>query len=238
MKKITAFLTVSLVILFSMNASAWSKKVSGNGDVTKEVRKVRSFDGVKASAGINVYLFQGNKEKVVVETDENIQECLITEVDGGVLKCYLDCSVRRSTKLNVYVNFKEINKIKASSGSDIYGETLIEASFLEVDASSAADIKIEVDAKEIEVDASSGADAVVKGKADYFSGNASSGADIKAQDLVVKEARASASSGADVKISVKESITASASSGGDVTYYGNPAHESVKESSGGDVKRK
>lgn len=239
MKKITTLLTLVLTILFSMNASAWSGTIRGNGDVTKETRKVKSFDGVKASAGINVYLFQGDNEKVVVETDENLQECIVTRVVDGVLKCYIDCNnVRNSTKMNVYVNFKNINSIKASSGADIYGETLIVADVLDVNASSSGDIRIEIDANEIDVDVSSGADAVIKGKANYFSGDASSGADIKAMDLVVKEAEASASSGADVRITVTERIKASASSGGDVVYAGNPTIEKVNESSGGDVKRR
>lgn len=240
MKKLKSFVLLIIAVLATQSLMAynWTKTVHGNGHVTKEVRKVSSFTGIKASAGINVYLFQGDEEKVVVETDENIQDCLITEVDGSVLKCYMDCSVRNSTKLNVYVNFKTLNSIKASSGSDVYGETPIVANHLEIDASSAAEIKVEVNAETIDCSASSGADAVIKGKAEYFDGDASSGADIKASDLVVKSCKASASSGADVQISVTDKIDAHASSGGDVVYYGNPEVEHISESSGGDVKRR
>ncbi|MDA3928400.1 MAG: DUF2807 domain-containing protein [Prolixibacteraceae bacterium] len=240
MKKIAILTTVMLTMLISTNANAWnwSKSVRGNGNVTKELRDVSSFSGVKASSGINVYLFQGDNEKVVVEADENIQECIITEVDGSVLNCYFDCNIRHSTKLNVYVNFKNLNKIKASSGSDIYGETLIETDELEIEVSSGADVKIEVEANEVDCDVSSGADATIKGKSNHFEGSASSGADIKAAGLKVKTCKASASSSGDIKIAVSEKIKASASSGGDVTYYGNPTVEHISESSGGDVKRK
>ena len=240
MKKFKSFvlLTIALVATQSLMAYNWTKTVRGNGNVTKEVRKVESFSGIKSSAGINVYLFQGDEEKVVVETDENLQECLITEVDGSVLKCYMDCNVRHSTKLNVYVNFKTLNKIKASSGSDVYGETPISTDHLDIDVSSAADVKVEVHASSIDCEASSGADAVIKGKAEYFDGDASSGADIKASDLRVKSCKASASSGADIHISVSDKIDAHASSGGDVVYYGNPEIEHISESSGGDVRHR
>ena len=198
MKKITTLLTLLLTILLSINASAynwgWSKKVSGNGNVTKEVREVKGFDGIKASAGINVYLFEGDEEKVVVEADENLQECIITKLDGGVLKCYIDCRVTRSKKMNVYVNYTKMNSIKASSGSDVYGESVIKSDNLELDASSGADIKIEIEAGTVNCDASSGGDAVLKGKAKHFDGNASSGADIKAEELIVNSCKANASS--------------------------------------------
>lgn len=240
MKKLTAVFTLIFTLVFSLTGSAnfWGKTVRGNGNVSKELRKVTSFNGIKASAGINVYLFQGNEEKVIVEADENIQECVKTEVEGGVLKCYIDCSIRHSTKLNVYVNFKNINLIKASSGAEVFGETIIETKELKINVSSGADVKIEVNAGEVDCNVSSGSDAVIEGTADEFYGDASSGADIKAEGLEVKYCKASASSAGDIKITVTETIEASASSGADVIYYGNPKNMHVHESSGGDVKRR
>lgn len=231
-------LTLTLVLSFGTATQSWAKRVKGNGHVTKETRAVSGIAGIKASTGVNVYLFQGNEEKVVVETDENLQECLITKMDGDILKCYVDCSVNHASKLNVYVNYKVLNKIKASSGSDVYGETTIKTDFLDIDVSSGADVKVEVDADELSCDVSSGADAVLKGTVGYFNAEASSGADIKASELKVKECKANASSAGDIRVHVADKIEASASSGGDVVYYGNPTVEHVRESSGGDVKRK
>lgn len=237
MKKITVLLSLTLSIIFTLTSCAnnWSKRVYGNGNVVKETRNVSGFDGVKASSGINVYLFQGDDEKVLVETDENLQESVITEVDGSILKCYIEGSIQRSSKLNVYVNYKKLNLIKASSGSDVYGETVIVTSDIKIDVSSGADVKVELKAETVYCNVSSGADAVLKGEAEHFDGDASSGADIKAADLLVKTCKASASSAGDIRITVSEKIEANASSGGDVVYSGNPKIEHINESSGGDV---
>jgi hypothetical protein len=240
MKRLLSFVILVMAVMISpaLQAQNWFKSVSGNGNVTKEVRKVASFDAVKASAGVNVYLFQGNDEKIVVETDENLQECLRVEVDGSTLKCYADCSIRNASKLNVYVNYRNLNSIKASSGADVFGETLLETNHLDVRSESGADVKLEVKAGSVNCNASSGADIVIKGKADYFEGDASSGADINAAELEVKSCKANASSAGDIQITVTEKIDANASSGGDVVYYGRPAVEHTSESSGGDVKRR
>lgn len=240
MKRFLSVIFLALIVLISpaVQAQNWFKSVSGNGNVTKEVRKVASFDAVKASAGVNVYLFQGNEEKIVVETDENLQECLRVEVDGSTLKCYVDCSIRNSSKLNVYVNYRKLNSVKASSGADVYGETVLETSYLNVRSESGADVKLDVKAGSINANASSGADIVLKGTADFFEGDASSGADINAVELEVKSCKANASSAGDIQITVKEKIDANASSGGDVVYYGRPEIEHTSESSGGDVKRR
>ncbi len=237
--KTQIFLRFLLVVLIAgTTITSHAKIVKGNGNVTKEERKVAQFDAIKASTGINVYLFQGDKEKVVVETDENLQECVVVEVDGNVLKCYIDGSIRKSKKLNVYVNFDDLKAIEATSGSDIYGETIIKADILELDASSGADIKVEVETISLNCDVSSGAEITVLGTSDSFEGDASSGADIKARELTTKKAKASSSSAGDISITVLEEINADASSGGDVNFYGNPNKVYVDESSGGDVNQK
>ena len=229
---------VPLLISCQVKADNWLKSVWGDGHVTKESRKVDSFDGIKTSAGIDVYLFQGDEEKVVVETDDNLQDCIKTEVKGSTLHCYIDCRVRHSSMMKVYVNYKMLNKIDASSGSDVRGETVMKAESLRIESSSGADVKLEVEAQNISCSSSSGADILIKGKAEDFRGNASSGADIKADGLTVKTCNVSASSAGDIRITVTDRIDADASSGGDVVYYGKPDIEHVHESSGGDVSRR
>lgn len=240
MKKsnLLSFFLLTIALSLFLGSCNMLDSVRGNGNVVKETRNIDSFTGVKASAGINVYLFQGDEEKVVVEADENLMDCVVTKVEGNVLRCYLNCNVVSSSKLNVYVNFKSINKIDASSGSDVYGETIIKTDFLDLGSSSGADLKVEVEAGNVECNVSSGADALIKGKADHFDGGASSGGNINAKDLTVKTCDASASSAGNISITVTENIDADASSGGNINYYGNPKSESTNESSGGDVSRR
>jgi hypothetical protein len=240
MKRIILFLAVIIPLFSSLEtiAGGWGCTVWGNGKVVKKTRAVRSFDAVNASSGVNVYLFHGDEEKVVVETDQNLQECIRTEVRGSTLHCYFDCSVRKSTKANIYVNFKSLNKVNASSGSDVYGETVIKSENFRVDASSGSDVKLELDAGSVNANCSSGSDIVLKGKARHFDGNASSGSDIKAAGLTVETAKAIASSAGDIEIWVSDKIDANASSGGAITLHGNPIKQNVNSSSGGKVRQR
>ncbi len=240
MKNKLFLIPMIFIFLLNFNACALnlSKVVYGNGNVTKELRTVVSFDELSASSGVNVYLFQGDEEKVIVETDENLQECVITKVEGNTLHCYVEGSIKKSRKLNVYVNYKQLKKIKASSGADVYGETILRAEKLSVNVSSGADVKLETEADFLEGEVSSGADLVLKGKANTFYGSASSGADIKADDLQVNDCKLNASSAGDIKVHVNNKIDASASSGADISYSGNPSFVEVHRSSGGDIRKR
>lgn len=211
--------------------------VSGNGNVTTEERAVSDFDGVRGSAGIDVYLEEGDENKVVVEADENLMDIITTEVVNGKLKIRAEKSIRRAKSNKVYVTYTNLNTIEASSGADVIGNSVIKSETLSLSSSSGADLEVEILAKEVYADCSSGADLKVSGKATSLRANASSGSDIKAKDLLVVTCTADASSGADITVNVKDRLNGNASSGGDIKYYGNPEAVSAKDGYSGSIRK-
>ena len=237
LKKSTFTLAVLVFFLGSVaNAQFWGEK--GNGNVKKEQREVGSFRAISASSGLDVYLRQGDSESVTVEADENLMEHIITKVKGDELILKVDGSIRRATKMDVYVTLVDIKELHISSGSDVESNGTIKVTELDISVSSGADAKLELHGQDISCSVSSGADAYLTGKADFFYGKASSGSDLKAKGLTAIACKAKASSGGDVTVWAEESIEASASSGGDVNFYGGPEKVNVSSSSGGDVNRR
>lgn len=230
-------MTLSILLLTQVSATA-SKKAKGNGYVTKELRKIDSFSKIKASSGLNIILFQGEEEKIIVETDENLLNLIKTTIEGETLKCFIDDQIKFATKMNVYVYYKNVNSIKASSGADVDSDLILKGTTMKLKSSSGADIKLKLKVNNLTCDASSGAVIKVEGWADEIDAEASSGADVKAKDMKVKYAKAEASSAGTIVVSPSEKIIATASSSGDIIYYGNISDISISESSGGDVRKK
>src|SRR5450759_4758949 len=165
MKTFRSF-TVAIIILAisSCTHAQYWKSVRGHGHVITKERKTDSFTGIKVSSGIDVYLKQGNNESVSVEADENLHEYILTEVRNGVLNVYSEYNIRDAEKKRVYVTIKEVNSIKTTSAGDVFGESLINSDRLELSASSAGDIKIEVNSKNLDVDISSSGDINLKAR--------------------------------------------------------------------------
>ena len=219
----TLILTVlSAFVLTSCNFDFVVNGERGNGDVVTKTRNVEDFDGVRGSAGLDVFLEKGSENKVVVEADSNLHEYIETEVVNGVLKVRTSRNINRAKAKKVYVTFTELNTVEASSGADVISNDVIRAEELSISSSSGADLEIEIDAREVTAKCSSGADIKLSGRAKYFTADASSGSDINARNLDATKVRAEASSGADVVVNVQESLDAKASSGGDIKYYGDP----------------
>ncbi len=229
-----------LLLVFLLSGVATS--IAGNNDKT-ENRKVSSFSEIKVSSGIDVYLKMGDTEAVKVVADDDIIDKLKTEVRDDALHIFMKKndwfnwgSGNKSRK--VYVTVKQLEKLEASSGSDVYCENTLKGDKLDVRASSGSDVKLDVIYKHFSIDTSSGSDANITGKVKFLTAEASSGSDIKAGDLSAVICNASASSGSDITVNVSDEINAKASSGADIRYYGNPKLRETDESSGGDVRGK
>jgi hypothetical protein len=232
--------TITIAILgISLCAEGQIRKtVHGDNNVVTKERKAESFSGIKVSTGIDVYLKQGNNESISVEADENLHEYILTEVRDGILHVYTDVNIREAERKRVYVTMKEVNSVRTSSAGDVIGESPIKSDKLDLSASSAGNIKLEVNAKEIEAEISSSGDITLSGDADILEADLSSAGDLNAYDLTVREADVSVSSAGNADINVSEKITARASSAGDINYQGNPRYVDAHSSSAGGVHKR
>lgn len=239
MKNIKVLLVTAICISITACIDGQIRRtVYGNKDVVKKERQAGTFNGVRVSSGIDVYLSQGDKESVVVEADENIHEYIVTENKGGILHVYSSANIREAAMKRVYVTMREINSVMTSSAGDIIGETPVRGDRIELSASSAGNIKLEVFANEIKVGISSSGDVTLSGETDFLKAALSSAGDLNAYNLKAKEADISASSAGDADVYVTEKLTARASSAGDIYYKGNPAFVDAHSSSAGSVQQR
>ena len=234
------FLLIAITVIgISCSVGGQSRKtIHGNNKVVKADRDAPSFNGLQVSSGIDVYLKQGNNEAITVEADENLHEYIITEVKGGVLHVYTEANIRDAEMTRVYVTMKDVTSVKTSSAGDVVGETPVKSDRLELSASSAGDINLEVYAKEIEADISSSGDMTLTGETEKLEADLSSAGDLNGYDLKAREANISVSSAGDADINVSEKITASASSAGDINYKGDPKYVDVHTSSAGGIHKR
>jgi hypothetical protein len=239
MKNLKFFLVIFLSFGVAFCADGQIRRtVYGNNKVVKEEREAGRFTGLRVSSGIDVYLRQTGNESIAVESDENLHQYILTEIRDGILHVYTDVNIREAEMKRVYVSMKDINSLKTSSAGDIIGETPVKTDKLELSATSAGDIKLEVYTRQIEANISSSGDITLTGETDILEADLSSAGDLNAFGLEVKEADISASSAGDADINVSERLRARASSAGDINYRGNPEYIDAHSSSAGGIHRK
>jgi hypothetical protein len=238
MKTLKSLAIIIILALTScVQGQVW-KSVTGHGNVVTKERNVDSFTGIKVSSGIDVYLRQGDKVSVSVEADENLHEYIRTEVRNGILNVYSETNIRNAERKRVHVTMKDIESIKTTSAGDVIGEGKITSDRLELSASSAGDIKLDVKATDIIVDISSSGDISLTGETDKLRADLSSAGDLNAYELSTRVADLSVSSAGDADINVSEKLYARASSAGDINYKGDPRNVDAHSSSAGGIHKR
>jgi len=212
--------------------------IKGNGKVIKVERHVDAFESVSVSAGLELILIQDSVSKIVVEADDNLQDIIKTEVSNGELKIHPEKRISSASAKRIFVSFKTIRSLTASSGSEIKSKMTLKLQSLDLSVSSGADVDLDLAVSELSLDGSSGGRIKLSGSAQNLDVDGSSGVDIIASDLQAVTCNASASSGANLKVVVSEKIIAKASSGGQIKVNGNPKERNIEKSSGGDVSFK
>lgn len=210
----------------------------GDGRVTEEQRYLDEFDRIETSGGMNVYVSMGTPGKVVVVADANLHDFIRTEVHNRVLKVYSDKIIRSAKEKKVIVTVGELHGIDAASGSNVWSQGELASKDLNLQASSGANIYLDLNVAKLLAECSSGANIHISGMATTAEMEASSGANILGEKLKASSVVMKASGGANVSSAVTDTINARASSGGNVFYYGTPAHVDSKTSSGGNVFKK
>ena len=218
--------------------------LNASSDDWKKDRAISGFTGLNVSSGIDVYLTQGNSEKLTFEVKGVDEDRVMSTVERGTLKLYIDrkgfsnWNLGRNTYVKAYVTFKQLTSLQASGGSDVFGQGTLSFNDLNVDASGGSDVKLTLKASNVNVEASGGADAVLQGSARSLNASGSGGADLDARKLTVDVCRAHSSGGSDVYVNATQELTMQASGGSDIYYYGSAKVLSKSKSGGSDISHR
>ena len=200
------------------------------------------FDGIDVAAGLNVELIPANKNYVEVEMIKGDIKDVIIKVKNGTLRLKADSGLfGNAPKANLTVYYTDfIQSIDVSSGSRLKSSQVLKGDRMELEASSGASCSVEIEVDELKVDVSSGARINTTGKAGAQSVDVSSGSKYSGKELLSEFADVSASSGAKAEVFCSKRIKAESSSGGNISYYGNPKDEDLDSTkwSGGSIKAK
>ena len=236
---ITKIIVIVLTALFFSSCHFDYNSIKGSGRITTEKRTItEKFTGIEVNSAIELSIEQSNETEIVVEADDNLQTSIITEVKNGklIISSGPHLSIRNGTR-KVKVKMPSIEILEASSASSIDSRTPLKGNQIYIKASSAANIKLDLEMDAINCKSSSGSTIKLKGLALQLDAQASSGSNTECFRLLTNEVIADASSGASIEVHPVLSLKAEASSGASITYNIVPKTLQKKASSGGSIKQ-
>jgi hypothetical protein len=130
MRKVLLLALVGLMGLTLVGCSAigfgFGASLEGSGNITSEQRQVGDFTRIDLSAVGEVVVTQGEIAGLTVETDDNLQGALKSDVRDGTLYLSIapDTTIHRATRITFSVTVSELNALSLSGAGTIAARNL------------------------------------------------------------------------------------------------------------------
>ncbi len=145
-----AFMTTSCIIVVN------GKSAQGSGNIITEEREVSEFNKVHLKGSGNVFLTLGEKQTLIIKTDENIMPLIETDVSGKKLTISNGKHYLRPTVLEVFITVNNLEGVAISGSGNVRGKDrfMTDAFYAEISGSGDMDLEVETGRLETKISGS------------------------------------------------------------------------------------
>lgn len=231
MKK-SHYLIIALLSLSLVSCLNTFNCTKGSGEIIKSNRELSGFSKIYCKGSGEIYFKQSDKFEVIVETDDNIQKQIITEVKDGALILRNDGSICTKT-LNYYISAPNLNDVVIDGSADLRCSELVKVDKFNIEINGSGDIKMkELNTANLKIEINGTGDVEINGQADNTMLGVNGSGDMKLMNLKTKRTAASINGSGDITIACDEELNAKISGSGDIRYIGSPKVQSKVIGSG------
>ncbi|MEO6453615.1 MAG: head GIN domain-containing protein [Ginsengibacter sp.] len=232
---------IFLICLTIFSFNSFSQEIIN--DKNAELREVSSFDAIKVSGAIEVYLSQGSSSAVAVSaSEERFRDKIKTEVVNNTLKIYYDGDKLSwnmgNKKLKAYVSVIDVNSLEATGASTFKISGTISGNSLSVKLTGASDFTGDIKFSKLIADLTGASQIRLSGRVDNINIDASGASDVKGYDLSSNECSVNVTGASDVRITVNKEISAHATGASSVFYKGEAVMKNVRSSGASSIVKK
>ncbi|MCL2211972.1 MAG: DUF2807 domain-containing protein [Treponema sp.] len=219
MKKFNVIAMSFIIMVF---VSCNSFHIAGNGDLATSERAVTSFQKISTGSSVEICFYKSSEYKVVITTDSNLMEYVISEIKNNTLYIGLRNGSYSFTKIMADVYCPVLTSVSISgSGKFSSNEKIAVPEFeLIISGSGKADGEIDCDILNAVI---SGSGVInISGNNKNSNINVSGSGKFNGLDFIINEAVVNVSGSGDLNIHVTESLKAVISGSGILNYRGDP----------------
>jgi hypothetical protein len=214
-------------------------EVKGNGNIVSRQVPVSSFVRLHLAATGLIELIQSNEEKVVIETDENLQDYFEAVNSGRTLYISSEAKFRKPafTKCHTRVYLRQLSTLQVccDGGEVICPDAITLTEPLEIKIQSVGNTSLYINAPAIKLVSQCQGDVAIKGACGHIDIKNKSEGNFSSKELIAETLSIKNMSEGNVDLFAAHNITISHFGEGDVHYYGNAVLKDVKQYGDGHI---
>ncbi len=230
-----------MVIMLTLNSCVtFGNGIKGSGNVISKHYDFSDLTEFDISCACDVDLIQGDKNEVIVTTDDNLQEYIRVKEDGQCIviktKDKVNLHFSKGTKISVY--FKDMTKLKTACVGNFNSVGNINSTRIDIDIASVGSTNLLVTNDYMHLVNASVGNIKIEGRSNSAEIHNSSIGHADLENLIVKRLKVENSSVGNMHVFAQDEISIENSGVGNLTYSGNPKVNKLESHSIGGVKKK
>jgi hypothetical protein len=201
-------------------------------------RDVDAFDKITVFGSMDVTLEKGNKEGVTIESSSVDIDDINIKNDGLTLKINsLDKIFNSRRQIKIKVVYRELRAITINGGAEMSGHMPVKGDRIELKAGSGSVLNLDIEMNVLKVDVCQGATINLEGSCHSQEIEASTGGIFNAYELKCDSSYVKANTGGLAKLKAISLFDAVASTGGQISYRGEPKVKKEQTILGGTIEK-
>ena len=203
----------------------------------EETRELAAFSRMDIGGAFKVTLKKTGKHRVFIDADDHAIDNIKTEVVGGTLKVYIKGNNMRTTRMNLVIEFSEINSLALSGASTVTCNDVMTASNFDLDISGAGSTNIIVETDRLKADMTGAGTLTLRGKAKEQVIDITGAGSYNGEEFDCDYTEIESSGAGTAKVVANKELRAECSGAGSVRYKGNPDRVYADSNGAGSVKQ-
>lgn len=230
------FPTLSFIILLTIFTSACNRTYLGEGEIVSETRSVSDFKGIALNMGATVYIKDSSVHSCVVKAQKNIQEAIITRIDGNTLVITSKGTLISDEPIVIEISMNRPERFELNGSGDLFGVGQLVNDKMDFEVNGSGSLVMDVVATKLTSAVTGSGNLELSGKTNSFDVEINGSGKAKTFNLSTLTSKAKVSGSGEAEINSVETLKATVSGSGNIYYKGQPkVDESISGS--GTIKR-
>lgn len=215
MKRVISVLCLALV------------SISGFAQQTA-VYTLNEFDKLRVWGEFKVFLVKGDSLSAKVETQGIPASDIAINVIGKTLEVKLKGKLYDRVSASVYITYNELRDISVSAAASVSFQDTLKAEKVSINVNTSSEFDGSLIAQTADITVGQGSTVRLRGSVSSYEVKVNTGGILSAIDLISPQTYVKVNTGATAKVYASKLIDANVSTGGSLTYTGNPEQKKIK----------
>ena len=209
-----------------------------NAVQSQDERKLDYFDAITVAGDVELILTPGEEARAIITAEGLSEDDVTLYIKGKTLKIQLiEGLFQDEDHARVEVTYQQLRALKATAGAEASSTATITGDQLNLRAGSGAQMDLTVEVNSLVASVSEGAVIHMEGETEIQEITASTGGRYEGLGLECERTYVKANTGGEAEVVAHKRLDASANTGGQIDYTGDPEEKNTRSLISGGIQK-